>query len=282
MSKIKIVVDSAADIPSDLAKKHDIRIVPDYVNFGDQSFPDDGISLSRQEFYKRLAQATELPTTAAPPPGMGAKIFQEALADADHVIAFSVASKLSGIYNGMVVAANEVSPEKITVIDSGTLTMAQGWMAIAAAESAEKGATVEDIKVLISEMRSRARLYAVLDTLEYLRRSGRVGWAQANVGALLQIKPIIDVREGDVNTAGRVRTFEKAIREVADIAHREAPLERLTVLHSFNPERGQKLMDLVQDIAPQAYLNMVDVTPVIGTHVGPNGIGLALIRAKGS
>ena len=280
MSKIKIVVDSAADIPPDLAQKHDIRVVPDYINFGDQSFADDGVSLTRQQFYERLAQATELPTTAAPPPGMGAKIFEEALTNADHVIAFAVASKLSGIYNGMVVAANAVAPEKITVIDSGYLTMAQGWLAIAAAEAAEKGSSVDDIKSLISEMRTRVRLYAVLDTLEYLRRSGRVGWAQASVGALLQIKPIIDVREGDVNTAGRVRTFEKAIREVADIAHREAPLERLTVLHSYNPERGQRLMEMVQDIAPKEYLNMVDITPAIGTHVGPNAIGLALIKAK--
>ncbi|MBI5928283.1 MAG: DegV family protein [Chloroflexi bacterium] len=280
MSRIKIVVDSAADISSDLAKRHDIRIVPDFINFGQQSFADDGVALTRQQFYERLQQATELPTTAAPPPGAGAKIFQEGLAEADHVIAFSVASKLSSIYDGMVVAANVVSPEKITVIDSGTLTMAQGWMAIAAAEAAEKGASVEDIKALIAEMRARVRLYAVLDTLEYLRRSGRVGWAQANVGALLQIKPIIDVREGEVNTAGRVRTFEKAIKEMADIAHREAPLERLTVLHSFNPERGQKLLDLVQDIAPKDYINMVDVTPAIGTHVGPNAVGLALIKAK--
>lgn len=280
MSKINIVADSASDIPATLAQKYGIRIVPDFVNFGQQSFADDGVSLTRQRFYERLAQARELPTTAAPPPGMGARIFQEALVKADHVIAFSVASKLSGIYNGMVVAANEVSPDKITVIDSGTLTMGQGWLAIAAAEAAEKGAGVDEIKALITEMRSRVRLYAVLDTLEYLRRSGRVGWAQANVGALLQIKPIIDVREGDVMTSGRVRTFEKAIVEMAQIAHREAPLERLTVLHSFNPERGQRLLDLIQDIAPKEHLNMVDVTPVIGTHVGPNGIGLALVKAK--
>lgn len=280
MSKIKFVVDSAADLTPDLIQKHDIRVVPDFVNFGDQSFADDGVSLSRSQFYERLANASELPTTAAPPPGLGAKIFQEALAEADHVIAFSVSSKLSSIYSGMVLAANEVSAEKITVIDSGTLTMGQGWLAVAAAEAGEKGASVEDIKALIAEMRTRIRLYAVLDTLEYLRRSGRVGWAQANVGALLQIKPIINVHEGDVTTAGRVRTFEKAIKEVADIAHREAPIERLSVLHSFNPERGQKVLDLLQDIAPKAYTNMVDVTPVIGTHVGPNAIGLALIKAK--
>jgi len=280
VSKIKFVVDSAADLTPDLIQKHDIRIVPDFVNFGDQSFADDGVSLSRAQFYERLANASELPTTAAPPPGLGAKIFQEALAEADHVIAFSVSSKLSGIYNGMVLAANEVSAEKITVIDSGTLTMGQGWLAVASAEAAEKGASVEDIKALIAEMRTRIRLYAVLDTLEYLRRSGRVGWAQANMGALLQIKPIINVHEGEVTTAGRVRTFEKAIKEVGEIAHREAPIERLSVLHSFNPERGQKVMDLLQDIAPKAYTNMVDVTPVIGTHVGPNAIGLALIKAK--
>jgi DegV family protein with EDD domain len=280
VSKIKFVVDSAADLTPDLIQKHDIRVVPDFVNFGDQSFADDGVSLSRSQFYERLANASELPTTAAPPPGLGAKIFQEALAEADHVIAFSVSSKLSSIYSGMVLAANEVSAEKITVIDSGTLTMGQGWLAVACAEAAEKGASVDDVKALIAEMRTRIRLYAVLDTLEYLRRSGRVGWAQANVGALLQIKPIINVHEGDVTTAGRVRTFEKAIKEVADIAHREAPVERLSVLHSFNPERGQKVLDLLQDIAPKAYTNMVDVTPVIGTHVGPNAIGLALIKAK--
>jgi DegV family protein with EDD domain len=261
-------------------QKFDIRVVPAFVNFGETSYPDDGVSLPRPQFYERLAAATVLPTTSAPPPGLGEQVFREALAQADHVVAFAVSANLSGIYNGMVVAAREVDVNRITVIDSGTLTMSQGWMAIAAAEAAERGASVAEIQALVDDMRPRTNLYAVLDTLEYLRRSGRVSWLTASFGAVLQIKPIIILQSGEVSTTGRVRTFDKATQAIAQIAHDHAPLERLAVLHSNAPDRAQKLLDLLQDIAPKDYLAVVDVTTVIGTHVGPGGIGLALVQAK--
>jgi DegV family protein with EDD domain len=279
VTKIKIVVDSTADLAAKWLQQYDIGVVPAFVNFGQESYADDGVAITRQQFYVRLTQSNPLPTTSAPPPGLSEKMFREALTAADYVIAICAAAKLSGIYNGMLISARNVSADRIFVIDSGSVSMGAGWQALAAAEAAAAGASLEDIRAVIADTSRRVRLYAALDTMEYLRRSGRVGWAAASFGSLLQIKPIVGVTDGNVEAVSRVRTFKNAVKEMVNLARQHAPLERLAVLHTNAPERGEELCQLLQDIAPAAYTVVTDVNTAIGTHVGPGGIGLALVPA---
>lgn len=277
---IKIVVDSTADLDPKWLKQYDIRVVPVFVNFGQESYADDGVEITRPQFYKRLTQSSQLPTTSAPPPGLSEQAFREALADADEVMAFCVSGKLSGVYNGMVLSARQVSEDKIHVIDSGSVSMGMGWQALAAAEAAAHGATVAEIKTMLAAISPRVRVYAALDTMEYLRRGGRVGWASASLGALLQIKPIVGVQDGHVESVARVRTFKKAVQEMVNLAQQNAPLERLAVLHTNAPERAEELRQLLHNVAPADYTVLTDVNTAIGTHVGPGGIGLALVQTQ--
>lgn len=279
MRKVAIVVDSAGDIPSDVCARLNIRVLPAFINFGDESFADDGKAITRSEFYQRLAQVSQLPTTSAPPPGLGEAIFREVLQDAEHIIAISVASKLSSIHSGMVLAAQKASSDRITVIDSTTLSMGEGWIAVAAAEAAAQGASLEDIHKLIEEMRPCVRVWAVLDTLDYVRMSGRVSWLRSSLSSMLNIKPIIAVRHNEVISETRVRTFSKAVEKLVELAQTQVPLERLAVMHSNDEAKARHLLGLLQRIAPADHTLVVDVTPVVGTHVGPGGVGIATVRA---
>lgn len=279
MSTIKIIVDSTSDIDTQWVAKYGIRVVPVFVNFGTESFADDGIDITRPQFYERLTKSSGLPTTAAPPPGLIEEAFRDGLKEADHIVAFSVSSKLSGVYNGMLLAARNVAEDRITVIDSHTLSMSLGWQALAAAEAVARGARLDEVVRIAESVRERAYLYAGLDTMEFLRRSGRVSWASANLGALLQIKPLIKVEDSLVKASGRVRTFKKVMQEMVDIAHKYAPIERLAVLHSNAPDRAEELRQMLLDVAPPGYTVLTDVTTAVGTHVGPGAVGLAFVQA---
>lgn len=277
--KIKILTDSTADLDSQWVERYGIHVVPVFVNFGTESFADDGVALPRSEFYVRLANATELPTTAAPPTGLIEQAFRETLQTADYVVAITVASALSSVHDGMVLAATNVAPDKITVLDSGTLSMGLGWQVIAAAMAAQNGANLDTIKNAAGQTRQRCQVYAALDTFEYLKKGGRVSWLTAGLGSLLQIKPVISVKDGKVEAAGRVRTFKKAFDEMVRLAQSQAPLERLAVLHSNAPDRAEQLRQALSDIAPSADVVIADVTTAVGTHVGPGAIGLATVSA---
>jgi len=252
--------------------------VPTYVHFGLESLADDGVQLTRPEFYRRLFSESVLPTTSAPPPGEVLNVMQRALAEADHVIAITAPLKLSGIYNTFYVAAEQTDPERVTLIDSGMVSMGLGWQVVIAAEMAQSGVSPADIKAAVLAVQPRIDVWAALDTFEYLRRSGRVGWAAAMVGELFQIKPIIRLHDGEVTSVTRVRTSQRAFRTLVDIAHQAAPLDRLAVLHSHYPDGGQRLLQALADIHPPHDPVVVDVTPVIGVHVGQNGLGLSVVR----
>ncbi|HLY24769.1 MAG TPA: DegV family protein [Aggregatilineales bacterium] len=275
--RVKLVVDSTTDLPADWLARWDIPVLTPFVNFGEESFPDDGVSLTRAEFYRRLASGKGLPSTSAPAPGLAQELYRRQLKSAEHVVAFSVASQFSSIYNTMRLAAEEVDPKRVTVVDSGQVSMALGWMVSAAAEAAERGAGLEEVIAAALRTRDRVRLYAVIDTLEYLRRGGRVSTLVASLGTLLQIKPIIEVNDGIVTTLQRARTMSRGLQSLIDLAHAQAPLERLAVLHTNYPDGAAALRERLSDIAPENTI-LVDITTAIGTHVGPNALGVATVR----
>lgn len=274
--KIRLICDSTCDIPADLLAKHHIRVVPCFVNYDGNSFADDGVQLKRDEYYRQLPHIRPVPKTSAFPPGMVEPVVEEALKEADHVVILSVPAKLSGVYNAFRLGSSNFPQEKITLIDSGQVAMGLGWQVIIAAEVAEATGDVAAIKDAVQRVRNNQRLFAALDTLEYLRHSGRVSWASAGIGALLQIKPILDVREGEVKSHSRVRTFKRAFEELVTLAHEQAPLDRLAIMHADNAQGAQELKEALKDIAPADTIT-VNITPTIGTHIGPGGLGFASV-----
>jgi DegV family protein with EDD domain len=275
--RVKLIVDSTNDLPVEWLARWDVAVLTAFVNFGEESFLDDGIALPKAEFYRRLTTSRVLPSTAAPAPGMAKQRIRQQLEKAEHVVAFTVASQFSSIYNIVRLAAQEVDPERVTVYDSGTVSMGLGWIVAAAAQVAEQGGGVDDVLAAAKSARERTRLYAAIDTLEYLRRGGRVNTLVASLGTLLQIKPIIDVRDGAVTTAQRARTMSRARQVLIDLAHQQMPLERLAVLHTDFPDGAASLRQELADIAPAETL-IVDVTTAIGAHIGPGAVGIATVK----
>ncbi len=278
MSRIVIVTDSTCDLPPAWIQRFDIRVVPTYVNFDQESLADDGVQLRREHFYERLTTSPVLPTTAAPPLGEVQQVMAQALADADFVIGITAPAKLSGIYNTFRLAAENTDPSRVTLIDSGTLSMGLGWQVVLAAELAGAEFAAPDIKTKVLASQPYTDVWAALDTFEYVHRSGRVGWAAAMMGDLFQIKPIIRLYDSVVSSVTRVRTAHRAFQALVDTAQAAAPLQRLAIMHTRNIEGAQRLLAALADIHPDHEPVIVEATPVIGVHVGPKALGLAVVR----
>ena len=274
---VKIVTDSTADIPPNLAT--DITVVPCFIQFGTTSFLD-GVDITREQFYARLAASEGLPKTASPSAGMFEQVYSRVAGDRDEVISLHVASALSGVCNAARVGAQAVDAERITIVDSESVTMGLGWLCLAAARCARAGLSQAQIIALLDQMKTRVHVLAAPDTLEFLRRSGRVGWASAMVGQLLHIKPVVGLYRGVVRSIDRVRTRSHSMRRLVELATELGTLESLAVLHTTAQKAAAELARQVAHLAPQP-IPVVEVTPVIGTHVGPNGLGLAAVVGSG-
>lgn len=278
MTRVLIVTDSTCDIPPQWVAHYDLRIVPTYVQFGTESLADDGVQLPRSTFYHRLASSPVHPTTAAPPLGQTREVLSQALEQAENVVAITAPAALSGIYNTFRLAADQLAPARVTLIDSTQLTMGLGWQVLRAAELAQAGASPAEIAETILQMRPHVDVWAALDTLLFLRRSGRVGWAASFVGDLFKVKPVVRLHDSAVSSIGRARTTHRAFDMLVELAHQAAPLERLAILHTSNLEGARQLEAALADIRPSGEVPCVEVTPVIGVHVGPMGLGLAVVR----
>lgn len=281
MSRVRILTDSTSDIPPRVAERLRITIVPAYVQIGNRSYRDGPFSggLSREEFYTQLPTMPVVPTTAVPPAHEFAMAYRSLVGEADEVIAIVVSTSLSGMYNVAHLGAQEVPELKVHVVDSGQVTMGLGWMVIAAAEAAADGQSAEEILALAEDMRPRVRVYAMLDTLEYLRRSGRVSWARAKAAQILRIKPIVGVLLGEVRDLGRMRTRRRAIERLVELTHAQGPLERLAILHTYALE-VEELRRRLGDLCSPRHLLTVAVTTIVGAHIGPRGLGVAAMTAR--
>ena len=279
---LRIVTDSTADLPLELVERYGILVVPAVLNFEGRSYRD-GLDLSRAEFYERLPALKPLPTTAAPAAGE----FEAAYArcgDAE-ILSLHLASTLSGLYNAAQVAA-EASGKKVTLIDSGQASMGLGWQALAAAEAVAAGKSLPEVLAAVESTRRRVKVYALLDTVEYLRRGGRASALTATLGELLQIKLIVELAKGQVSQVARLRTRPKAVEKLVELTEALGPLERLAVLHIGCPGEAQALADrLASMVAAQDRPRVsqppiiVEATTVIGAHVGPRALGMAAVKA---
>jgi fatty acid kinase fatty acid binding subunit len=275
---INIVTDSTSDIPPDIARELNITVIPVHVIFGEESF-DDGITITREEFYRRLKTTKVLPTTSTPSAGEFAETYQRV---GGEIVAIHVASKWSSLLNVAHLGAELASNAQVTFFDSGKLAMGLGWQVILAARAAQEGKSAAEIMQILQEAKHRVRLFAALDTLEFLRRSGRVNAFLARFGQLLSIKPIIDVGDGEVSMIDRVRTRHAAIDRVREMTYNLGPLQSLAVLHTSNYETARALADeFVMSISNlREPIIVCEATTAVGTHVGPNGLGIAAIVAE--
>jgi DegV family protein with EDD domain len=277
MMDISLVTDSTADIPGDLIESYQIEVVPNLIMIDGVSHPD-GAGISRQEFYDRLPWLDPPPTTATASSGTYSSIYERLIGQgARSVLSIHAAERLSGILNAASSAAQSFG-EKVHVLDSGQVSLGLGFQVLAAAEAIRHGANLENVLHLIKDVRKRVRLVAMLDTLEYVRRSGRVSWARARLGNLLQIKPFVELRDGIVLSLGESRTRRKGIQRLKEFLLRLGSLERLAILHSNAEDDARQFLEELQ-ISTAFPPLVVNVTTVIGNHVGPNGLGfVAVIR----
>jgi len=273
--KIALVTDSTADIPDEIIHQYQINVVPNVLVIDGISL-EEGVDISREEFYNRLPQMQNLPTTSTASSGKYLELYERLInSGIEHILSIHVSSKLSGIYNAASAAAEAFS-ERVRVIDSQQITLGLGFQVIAAAESIARGLGVEEILRIIDDVRERALVVAMLDTLEYVARSGRVSWARARIGNLLRVKPFIKVISGEVLRFGDARTRQRGIERLKEILLDLGPLERLGILHSNAESDAREFMQEL-DIKLPTTVFLVNVTTVIGVHVGPNGLGFATV-----
>ncbi len=273
--KIGLVTDSTSDIPIYLAEQYGIEVVPALVNIKGKSYKD-GLEISREEFYTRLPSLIPLPTTSSPSVGVFQERYEKLLhAGAESIMSIHPPNGLSGIFNAARLAAQEFG-QRVQVLDSGQLSLGLGYQVILAAEAATQGAIQEEVLALVKSVRSRVRLTALLDTIEYVRRSGRVSWATAMIGEVLHLQPLVELRYGMVYRLGHARTRTQGIERLIETLNSCGTLERLAVLHTNAELAAGQLLDMVRSKVAVPPL-MVNVTTAIGTHVGPNGLGFAVV-----
>lgn len=277
--KLGILTDSTCDLPTYLIEQYELEVVPSILIMDGKEYVD-GIGLSREDFYKRLPSLQTQPTTAAPSIGDFSTRYDSMFTrGCDHVLSIHAAGPLTTIINSARQAAHDF-PDKITVVDSLSLSLGLGFQVLAAAEAAELG--LQAALAAIESTRRHLHVFAALDTMENLRRSGRVPAVVTMLGSLLNIKPLIELTNGDVKAIGAVRTTKQANERMLNFLLQGGKLERLAILHTGAEPRAKEFLNTVMQQASQSVprdILMVNVTTVIGTHVGPNGLGFASVKA---
>ena len=273
-----IVTDSTSDLSHYLIEQYELEVVPSILIIDGKEYAD-GIGISREEFYRKLPSLKTQPTTAAPSIGDFASRYNSLLTrGCDHILSIHAAGALTTIINSARQAAKDFA-DRITVIDSFSLSLGLGFQVLAAAEAAEMG--LPAALDAIESTRRRLHVFAALDTMENLRRSGRVPAAVAMLGSMLNIKPLIELTNGEVKAIGAVRTTSQANERMSKFLLEGGSLERLAILHTGAEPRAKEFLNVLMQKASQSVprdILMVNVTPVIGTHVGPNGLGFAAVR----
>ncbi len=281
--KIGLVTDSPADLPLDLAENYGIEVIPAILIIEGQEYID-GVDITREQFYARLPAMRRHPTTAAPSPLDFAARYQKLLANGcEHIISIHTAEKLTSLPNFARNAARDFNG-RVTVLESGSLTMGTGFQVLAAAEAIEQGLGLKSVLEKIHSTRQRVRVAAALDTMDYLRRSGRVPAAITTIGGLLSIKPVVELREGAVKPLTAARTTRQATSALLEFLLNLGPLERLAILHTNAEARAREFLDLLlqsknrRNIPPE--IRLLNVTSLIGAHLGPNGLGFAAVKKE--
>jgi len=278
---IHVVTDSTCDLDQATAVAMGVRIVPLTVRFGDEQFLD-GIDLRPEEFYRRLAAAHDTPTTSQPPPHDFAAVYRELLRDPDdQVVSIHISRKLSGTLQSAMIAARDVDPARIHPIDSESVTIGLQLLVEAACRDVASGADVAAIIGNIALRRACLPIYFLLDTLTYLHRGGRIGRAQAFVGGVLKVKPVLALRDGEVHPQSRVRSQTQGIAALVELVRATPDLTDLRIVHADAPDLAARLRDALHPVIPNIRPEIVALGPVVGTYSGPNAVGVACLGDAG-
>jgi DegV family protein with EDD domain len=268
-----VVTDSTADLPEEWRERYGIEVVPLKVLFGKETFRDR-VDMTDEEFFRRLAASTSLPTTSAPSPGEFAEVYQRLARDYEGCISIHIGAQLSATADAARVGAQSVDGFKVNVIDSETVSMPLAFLCRIAAESP----TLEDATAAVGERIPNCRVLALLDTLRYLEMGGRIRRAQAMIGTMLDLKPMLLVEDREIKPVDRVRTRSRAIPRMVEFFRTQLPVEHVAVMHAEAPEDAQRIAeDLKQDF-PDLEVPVGQIGCVLGTHTGPKALGIVYIK----
>jgi DegV family protein with EDD domain len=273
---IKIVTDSAADLPSKLTDELDITVVPVYLRFGEQVYRDR-VDISEEEFYQRLLSDPVHPNTTQPSPQDFANVYDKLSQEADGIISIHITSKLSGTYNSAVLGKKMVSERcPIEIVDSQTLSIAVGLMVIQASKMARSGMSLQQIVDEINKIIPNVHLLILFDTLKYLVKGGRIGKAKGLLGSVLNVKPLLTVRDGELMPSGQVRTRSKGMDRLLDFVKDATEIQDLAILHSTTLDEAQALVERTSPIFPKERTILARLGPGLGVHGGPGILAVAL------
>lgn len=278
---VKVITDSCADIPQEEAKRWDITVVPVYLRFGDKVYRD-GVDIDSHEFYRKLVTEPVHPSTAAPSPGDFAKAYEEAARETDEIISIHVTSRHSAVYD-VAKAGREIVKKgrcRIEVIDSKGVTMWQGLVAIAAAQAAKAGYGLDQVLEKVGETIKQMRALALLDTVVYAVKGGRLGRAASAMDSLLPLKLLLTLRDGRICPAGLVRTRKKGIDRLLEFTRSALRIEDLAIVHSATSDDAQRLADHIRSFFPDVVARIVELGPALGVHAGPGALVTVLREAK--
>jgi len=274
--KIAVVTDSTAYIPDDLLKKYDIHVIPLNVNWSGKSYLDN-VDITPEEFYDRLQNDSELPTTSQPSAGELQALFQQLSENYAGVVAVLISSDLSGTIASALAAKDLVGDFPVEVVDSRLTTMSLGFMAIKAAEAAQQGGSIEQVAAAARALVGKLRVIFVVDTLEYLHKGGRIGGAKKLLGSLLAMKPILEIADGKIESLASVRTKKKAIQTMVSQLEEDAAGKQklhLAIFHGVAEEDAQAIANSVSGSLQPEMLVMSKLSPALGVHTGPGTVGI--------
>jgi len=277
---VKIVTDSLSDITSDIAQGLGITVVPLTVSFGRESFLDR-ITMTTDEFYKRLAHGTTWPTTTQPPPSDFVNVCNKLAEETDEILVITLSSKLSGTYESALNAKGMIKGKcRIEVIDSLTVAMGLGLIVIAAAKAAQAGANLDEVADLVRRAMPRSHVVMLFDTLKYLAKGGRIGKAQGLLGSLLSVKPILTMRDGEVSPLTRVRSRAAGVDYLYNFVAGFSKIEEMAVEHATTPDDADKLVERLSALFPKERIYRSTISPVVGTYAGPGVLSVTVLEAE--
>ena len=275
----RIVTDSSADLPPELAKQWNITVVPCNVVIGDVSYKD-GVDISLDEFYRQLAASPRLPTTSQPSVADFQAVYQELAEQSHSIISIHLSGELSGTLNSAEQAKASLGGDSdIRIIDSRLASIPLGLVVLSAAQLAQN-AEAEEVELQVQRDLPDTHCFFLLDTLDYLQRGGRIGKAQAFLGGVLSVKPILGVRDGQVHPIERPRSRQRGMARVAELARQLAPVRQLAVIYSTDLEMAHRLRQDLAGLLPEDQVVVTRFGAALGTYIGPNAVGVALTRAR--
>jgi DegV family protein with EDD domain len=276
---LKIVTDSLSDITSGLAGELGISVVPVYVRFGEKVYRDR-VEITTEEFYRRLTHEATLPTTTQPTPSDFAEVYNKLAKETNEILVVTLSSKLSGTYQSAVHAKEMVEGDvRIEVIDSQTVVMGLGVIVISVARAAQAGASLEEAVALVHGAMPRSHAIMSFDTLKYLAKGGRIGRAQGLLGSMLSVKPILTIKDGEISPVTRVRSRAAGIDYLYNFVAGFPRIEELAVEHATTPDEAAALVERLGALYPKEKIHPANVSPVIGTYVGPHVLSVSVLAA---